>query len=299
MLSLVIPNRNGEKFISQTFESLCSRGNRPHLDWWMQDCCSGDKSIEIARKFCGPHDTIRSEIDSGQANGINRAFRGMGGEIVGYINSDDCLAEGAAQAVLREFEKDPSVDMVVGEVDWIDGDGNVIGHHKGQIASLEDVLDIHRVWWGQKQWVQPEVFFRRKLYDQVGGFDESYSLAFDFDFWVRVLRLRPKVVAIPKTLVLFRRHDQQRSNDFERANDEIRRSVWAQLDDPTCPISDSCRRRLRRRMSYEAFHLRTPQSPIKDLSFASALRKNPGWLRLPEVRSRLYGSLIGRWKQVK
>jgi glycosyltransferase involved in cell wall biosynthesis len=290
-LTLAIPNRNGSRFIGSTLESLCSASNRPFLNWWLQDCCSDDDSTAIAETFRSPGDTIRTTRDTGQANGINRAFGEMGGDIVGYINSDDCLAEGAVDAVLSTFLADDNVDIVVGEVDWIDQDGNIIGHHKGQIASLEDVLDIHNVWWGKKQWVQPEVFFRRKLYEQVGGFDESYSLAFDFDFWVRVLRLRPKVVSIPKTLVRFRRHDQQRSNDFERANDEIRRSVSIQLEDPTCPISHSFRRKLQSRMSYERYHSKSPLSPVANLSFAAALLKCPEWLLLPEIRSRLSDSV--------
>lgn len=294
-ITIAIPNLNGGKFLRDTLSSFGEQSNRRYTRWWLQDCKSSDSSLEIANSFKSDVDTIASEADSGQANGLNRAFRQMGGEIIGYINSDDCLVPGAADAVMETFTSTPEVDIVVGEVDWIDQDGNVIGHHKGQIASLEDVLDIHNVWWGKKQWVQPEVFFRRKLYEQVGGFDESYSLAFDFDFWVRVLRLRPKVVSIPKTLVRFRRHDQQRSNDFDRANDEIRRSVSVQLEDLTCPISRSFRRQLQSRMSYDRYHSKSPLSPVADLSFAAALLKCPEWLRLPEVRSRLYKSVAGRW----
>ncbi len=296
IITLAIPNRNGSRFIGDTLESLCCDSNRQLLRWWLQDCNSTDESVAIAEKFQGPRDAIRIAGDTGQANGINRAFVEMGGNIVGYINSDDCLTEGAAEVVLETFRSDDNIDIVVGEVDWIDQHGSTIGHHKGQIARLEDVLDIHNVWWGKKQWVQPEVFFRRKLYEEVGGFDESYSLAFDFDFWVRVLRLRPKVISIPNTLVRFRRHDQQRSNDFDRANDEIRRSVSVQLEDPTCPITHAFRRKLLSRMSYERYHSRSPESPFANLSFAAALLNAPQWLRLPEVRCRLLDSLRQRFR---
>jgi glycosyltransferase involved in cell wall biosynthesis len=294
-ITLAIPNLNGCRYLEQTLRSISVGTNREAVSWWLQDCCSDDASVEVGVRYRGEFDSLVVERDTSQANGLNRAFSKMGGDIVGYINSDDCLAEGAAKAVLDAFRSDNNAGIVVGEVDWIDQDGNITGHHRGQITCLEDILDIHRVWWGKKQWVQPEVFFRRTLYEQVGGFDESYSLAFDFDFWVRVLRLRPKVISIPKTLVRFRRHDQQRSADFDSANNEIRRSVSVQLEDPTCPISYSFRRKLQIRMSYDRYHSKSPMSPVADLSFTEALLKCPEWLRLPEVRSRLYKSIAGRW----
>ena len=218
----------------------------------------------------------------------------MGGEIVGYLNSDDCMADGAASAVCDAFSRHPEADIVFGGVDWIDKNGQVIGHHRGEILSLENVLDIYAFWWNKKQWVQPEVFFRRRLYEAVGGFDESFSLAFDFDFWVRILRLRPKVISIPQTLVRFRLHDQQRSNDFDRANDEIRRVVLRELNDFSCPLDSTFRTRLNRKLQYDLYHCRSQLSPLCEQSLGMALLKSPGWLLLPEVRKRLTSAVQNR-----
>lgn len=287
MITLAIPNRNGSRYLRETLSSLCLPSNRVCVRWWLQDCCSQDDSVQIAEQFRSSDDAIRIAADTGQANGLNRAFAEMGGEIVGYLNSDDCLADGAASAVCDAFGRHPEADIVFGGVDWIDKENQVIGYHRGTISSLENVLDVYAFWWNKKQWVQPEVFFRRYLYDAVGGFDESFSLAFDFDFWVRILRLRPRVVSVPQTLVRFRRHDQQRSNDFNRANDEIRRAVLRQLNDPACPLDSRFRAQLNRKLQYDLYHCRSPLSPLCDLSFGKALLRSPGWLILPEVRGRL------------
>jgi glycosyltransferase involved in cell wall biosynthesis len=294
MITLAIPNRNGSRYLRETLGSLCSPSNRASVRWWLQDCCSQDDSVRVAERFRSSDDTIRITTDSGQANGLNRAFAEMGGEIVGYLNSDDCLADGAASAVCDTFSRHPEADIVFGGVDWIDGDNQVIGYHRGQISSLENVLDIYAFWWNKKQWVQPEVFFRRHLYEAVGGFDESFSLAFDFDFWVRILRLRPNVVSIPQTLVRFRRHNQQRSNDFDRANDEIRRAVLRELNDTTCPLDSRLRTQLNRKLQYDLYHCRSRLSSLCDLSLARALLKSPGWLLLPEVRERLVSGVQNR-----
>ena len=287
MITLAIPNKNGGAYIRETLESLRSPSNRGFVRWWLQDSCSHDNSIALAESFRTPIDEIRIERDSGQVNGLNRAFRRMGGSIVGYINSDDCLTAGAARVVCESFAQYPEAGIVFGGVDWIDKNGRVIGSHHGEILNLEQILDIYAYWWNQKQWVQPEVFFRRSLYESVGGFDESYSLAFDFDFWVRILRLRPRVISVPQTLVCFRRHDQQRSQDFERANSEIRRAVARELKDQACPLTPEFREGLGTRLEYDLYHCRSELSPYRDLSFAGALLRSPKWIRLPEVRRRI------------
>jgi glycosyltransferase involved in cell wall biosynthesis len=287
MITLAIPSRNGGAYIRDTLHSLSLLGNRQFVRWWLQDCCSEDDSIAIAEEFRSNVDEIRVEKDSGQANGLNRAFARMGGEIVGYINSDDCLTEGAARAVCEAFAQRPEAGIVFGGVDWIDKDGRLIGSHHGEILTLEHILDVYAYWWQRKQWVQPEVFFRRSLYETVGGFDESFSLAFDFDFWIRILRLRPLVISVPQSLVRFRRHDQQRSVDFERANSEIRRALARELNDPLCPLEPGFRNRLSKRLEYDLYHRKSELSPYRDLSFGGALMRSPGWLLLPEVRARI------------
>ncbi|HXH44031.1 MAG TPA: glycosyltransferase family 2 protein [Bradyrhizobium sp.] len=294
MITLAIPNRNGAKYLAQTLASLSSPRNRPEVRWWLQDCCSSDESLSIAERFRSGRDVVRSARDTGQANGLNRAFAEMGGDIIGYINSDDCLVDGAATAVLDAFRRHPDADMVFGGVDWIDENGNVTGHHRGQIYSFEDALNIYEVWWRKKQWVQPEVFFRRSLYEAVGGFDEEFSLAFDFDFWLRMLKLQPKVIEIPDTLVRFRIHPNQRSADFRSANDEIRRAVWRELQDPNSPLEGSLRSRLRRVTSYDLYCSRSSLSSSRDLTLGRALLKSPEWLLLPEVRKRVLGASFRR-----
>ncbi len=98
-----------------------------------------------------------------------------------------CLTPGAAAAVLEAFARHPEVDLVYGEVEWIDADGAQTGRHKGDISTLEELLDVYTVWFGSRQWVQPEVFFRRSLWEKAGPFNTGYDLAFDYAFWVQCM----------------------------------------------------------------------------------------------------------------
>jgi len=288
-LVLALPVFNAEEFLTPTLESLNAQG--PQLRWWLQDGASKDRTVEIARSFAREGDTVRSEKDAGQTDAINRAFREMGGDIIGFINGDDLLSPGTAQRVLTFFRENPDIDLVYGQVEWIDREGNPSGIHSGRIGSLPEMLDIYNVWWRKRQWVQPEVFFRRSLWEKVNGFDTRWNLAFDYDFWVRCIIAGARTAHIPEVLARFRIHSAQKSNAMEKVADEIRAIVLQHLD-ARAPIGLWKNLTLRAHLSYDIYQLgknvppgRTPRV------FVRALLSHPQWLLCHPVRKRIQAAL--------
>jgi len=270
-LVLAIPTYNCAHYLPHTLESLAAQGDA--VRWYLQDGASKDATAEIARKFAR------------QSDALNKAFPKMGGEIIGFINGDDLLTPGAAQLVLDTFAANPDIDLVYGEVEWIDADGIQTGHHKGDISSLEELLDLYGVWFSKRQWVQPEVFYRRALWDKAGPFTTDYDLAFDFRFWVQCLQAGARVMRIPAPLARFRVHDQQKSANATKAAAEMRDIVHKALAlDP--PISPAARLRIQAQLDYDDYQLAPEPKP----SFANALLRNPNWLHAPAVRERLRDS---------
>ena len=106
-LVLAVPVFNGERYLAATLASLNANG--ANVRWWLQDGASKDRTIEIALKFARPGDTIVSEPDRGQADALNTAMKKMGGDIIGFINADDLLAENAAERVLDFFAEHPEI----------------------------------------------------------------------------------------------------------------------------------------------------------------------------------------------
>jgi len=287
-LTLAIPNFNGGKFLARTLESLNANG--PALRWWLQDACSTDDSLAIANSFARPGDVVCQEKDGGQADAINRAFSKMSGELIGFINSDDCLCLGAAERVVEFFNAHPEIDLVYGEVEWIDENNQVFGTHSGRIDSLEEILDVFHVWWQKRQWVQPEVFFRRSLWEKAGLFDCRYDLAFDYDFWVRCFRAGARTAHIPAKLAQFRRHANQKSTHSEEAAAEIRTILQRNLESPL-PISKYSQLVLRKHLEYEDYRL----GDYKE-SFFSMLLRHPDWFLVSDVRDRIRFNLGAKLK---
>ncbi len=288
-LTLAVPVYNAEEFLPATLESLNAQGE--HVRWWLQDGASKDRTLEIARTFARPCDTIVSESDSGQPEALNRAFAKMGGNIIGFINGDDILTPGTAERVLAYFEDHPELDLIYGRVEWMDSKGATTGRHAGHIQKLEEALDIYGVWWSQRQWVQPEVFFRRSLWEKTDGFQPKWNLAFDYDFWVRCFRVGARVAHVPAVGARFRIHSAQKSSASEKAADEIRGIVREHLDDGA-EISPLARQRLRAHLSYDLYqHGKTTAPGRRRTPFAMALLRHPQWILCPAVRARAKSSL--------
>ncbi len=288
-LVLAVPVYHAERYLSHTLESLNAQG--ASVRWWLQDGESKDRTLEIARSFARESDTIKSESDAGQADAINHAMRQMGGEIIGFINGDDLLAPGTAERVLVYFHEHPEVDLIYGSVDWIDPEGNITGHHQGCIESSADILDIYRVWWGHRQWVQPEVFYRRSLWEKVGGFDTRWHLAFDFDFWVRCFLAGARVAQVPGIGAQFRLHPLQKSTAAETAADEIRGILSKHLA-ARAPIGAWRRFLLRTHLDYDLYQLgKTVPNGQERPPFFTALLTHPQWILCPLVRARVQSSL--------
>jgi len=287
-ISLITPCRNAERYIEQTIDSVLSQEG-VDLEYFIQDGASTDGTVEIIRRYESRLAGWASEKDRGQPDALNRAFTRCTGEIAGFLNADDVLLPNALNTVARAFSQHPEADIVYGEVEWIDVEGKVIGAHAGNISSLEEVLNIYDIWWGKRQWVQPEVFFRRSFRERVGLFDSSYDLVFDYDYWVRCFRTGARVHRIPEKLVQFRFHPDQKSTQAEKAADEIRAVVQRELMG-NAELSPRFRRRLEARLSYDAYQR---SNPARRPSFLRALLQNPSWLWTPEVQSRLRRSVSG------
>jgi glycosyltransferase involved in cell wall biosynthesis len=288
-VSLVTVSYNSAATIEETIQSVLDQEG-VDLEYIVVDAASKDGTPEIIRRYADRLAWWVSEPDRGQVDALNKGFAHATGEVLGFLNADDVMLPGTLKTVCERLVAAPDTEIVYGGIEWIDFDGHTTGSHLGDISSLDDALDIFRVWWGERQWVQPEVFFRRSLKERVGNFDERYHLAFDFDFWVRCFLAEAKVIRVPTSFVRFRRHAGQKSNAFERATNEIRSIVREHLGAKSS-VGFWRRAELTAELDYDIYQ----SSPAETRpSFAAALASHPGWLLSPAVRNRLFASAFRR-----
>jgi glycosyltransferase involved in cell wall biosynthesis len=201
-IAVATPSFNQGRFIGRTVASVLDQGY-PRLDYVVQDGGSHDKTLEVLRGF-GGRITLRSEADAGQADAINRAFTRASGDIMAYLNSDDVLLPGALHYVADFFARHPRVDVVYGHRVIIDEEDREVGRwimppHSDAAISWAD-------------WIPQEtIFWRRAIWEKVGGVDASFTFALDWDLITRFRDAGAKFVRLPRFLAGFRVHESQKT----------------------------------------------------------------------------------------
>ena len=162
----------------------------PSLTYIVQDGGSEDATPRLMEPFKS-RVTFNMAKDGGQANAINLGFSGVDVDIMAYLNSDDILAPGSLAYVAAYFASHPTVDMVYGHRMVIDSLGDEIGRwiipcHDNEILKWVDYIP------------QETLFWRKRVWDRLKAFDNSFVYALDWDF---ILGLRPQDFASNACLV--------------------------------------------------------------------------------------------------
>lgn len=201
-ISIVTPSYNQSVYLSRTIESILSQ-NYDGLDYIVRDGASTDGSQDVLAGF-GDSVNWRSAPDGGQADAINRGFANSRGEVMAWLNSDDLLLPGALAFVGEYFERNPDVDVVYGHRILIDENDREIGRW---------ILPPHQD--HSLRWVdtipQETMFWRRGLWERVGGLNADLAYAMDWDLILRFLEAGARFERLPRFLGAFRVHEQQKT----------------------------------------------------------------------------------------
>lgn len=211
-ISIVTPSLNQGQFIEETIRSVLLQGY-PDFEYIIIDGGSTDRSVEVIKKYEKWLTYWVSEPDKGQSHAINKGFAKATGEIYAYINSDDLYERNAFGVVAPIFSKSDKPQLVAGECIIFDG-------------SIDKW--IFKPWWPQNlsyfisktyssTFGQPSSFWSKKIFDEVGGFDESLHYCFDREFFLRVGLTDVSPHFIPARIARFRKHSKSKS-----INQEIR-----------------------------------------------------------------------------
>jgi glycosyltransferase involved in cell wall biosynthesis len=202
VVSIVTPSFNQAAFIRQTIDSVLQQ-DYPHIDYRVIDGGSTDDTVAILKSY-GERLKWVSEKDRGQTHAINKGMEQARGEVRSYLNSDDLLRPGAIARVVRHFRDRPACDLVYGRDALIDADGRYLKMYATTDYSFERLVEGCCI-------SQPAAFWRKRLSERVGPFDESLHLVMDYDYWLRADRTGCVIEHIPDVLAHTRIHRDAKS----------------------------------------------------------------------------------------
>lgn len=231
-ISIITPSFNQGVFIKQTLDSIHSQAY-PQLEHFVMDGGSTDHTVDILKAY-GSKITWQSQKDKGQTDALNQGFAKSSGDILCWLNSDDLFPPGVLLRVGTYFRDHPDCDWLAGDFRIIDGEGKFFRSwavtYKRLWRSLPNrplVLKLVNIL------PQPSVFWRRTIYDTLGGVNPHYQYAMDYDYWLRIMDHGFRLHIIPDVLSHFRIHRQSKTGiNFTKQFDQDYEVLTRYTHDP-------------------------------------------------------------------
>lgn len=181
IFSIITPNLNQGRFLAECLDSVNAQAVPGLLDieHIVVDGGSDDCSLSLLRDCRDKALVWTSEPDRGQSHAINKGLAGAHGDILAYLCADDFYEPGALSAVARVFSEYEEVDVVHGDFYFMEGDSRWKRRKKAGPFSVQRLRQGNFLG-------QAAVFWRRRVFEQFGEFDEGLRYCMDHEYWLRI-----------------------------------------------------------------------------------------------------------------
>lgn len=217
-VSIVMPTRNSEEFISETLDSLLGQSLQDY-ELIVCDSQSSDNTLAIIEKKMGSKACVVSHVDTGVPNALNKGFSEARGEILFWLNSDDVLISRDTILFLSTLYQDEPFNVLIGDCVVLSPVG-VVEKTLISFAPKENYPS------SGGNLFTGSLYFSRNAWRAFGGFSENYKFAFEYEL-TDFLFSEFKVKKINHLVAGFRIHPAGLSSRFSvgmsQELDELRR----------------------------------------------------------------------------
>jgi len=218
-ISVIVPNYNHARFLRQRIETILAQTFRD-FELILLDDCSTDESRSILRDYASdPRVRIEfNDVNSGSSfKQWNKGVRLSQGEFIWIAESDDYADERFLERLVPVLESNPNMQIAycrswcVTEGNRLDGSAEThlpgMDHICWTADYCEEGEEVCRKYLVRSNIVlnASAVVFRKAVYEQVGGADESMLLCGDWKLWA-AMSLTGKVTYLSEPLNYFRSH---------------------------------------------------------------------------------------------
>lgn len=178
-ISVITPVYNSEATVGEAIASV-ARQSWPAIEHIIIEGRSTDRSLAAIEGAAHARMTLCSEPDEGIYDALNKGLARAGGDVIGFVHSDDFLAHDRVLERVAEVFSDPAVEAVFSDLDYVSGEdtARIIRHWR---SGPFERRRLSRGWMPP----HPTLYLRRRTYEELGGFDPGFRIAADYDFMLR------------------------------------------------------------------------------------------------------------------
>lgn len=206
LVSVVIAVKNGDTFLGEAIESVRAQ-SWPATEIVVVDGHSTDRSREIARSF--PEVRVLLQHSTGFAGAWNEGIRACRGAYVAILDSDDLWEPAKLALQVAALEANPRCGFALGHTRFLLMDGAALPPGFARVDLDKDHVGPF-----------PSVLLaRRSLFDEVGLFEEHWSVSADVEWFRRIYDRGVPSVMVPQVLMRRRIHGANLSYGESGASD--------------------------------------------------------------------------------
>lgn len=200
-ISIITPSLNAAEYVGAAIESVLAQRYRD-AEHIVVDGGSTDATLQILAGYS--HLRVVAEPDEGSYDALNKALQLATGNVIGVLNADDLYPEHLFDDVARAFAEDPDLEVVVCRSIVFEENVGATRLLVERSHMADGGFSLAELCFGA-----PAInsrFFQRRVFERVGGFDNSYRIAGDRDFLIRLRLARPRSRVLARPGVLYRSH---------------------------------------------------------------------------------------------
>lgn len=172
LVSILLPVHNGERYLRQSIDSLLGQSFGDY-ELLILDDGSTDDSREIARSYEDTSIRVLTQENQGLTKSLNRLLKEARGDLIARADADDMYDRERLGAQVRVLDQGPEVGVAGSFCRFVDDAG--IEKKQGFLFATD--AEIRRRLRLEPSIPHSGAVVRKKLYDQVGGYDEQYAVA--------------------------------------------------------------------------------------------------------------------------
>jgi glycosyltransferase involved in cell wall biosynthesis len=204
-ISVVIPCYNQGRYLDEAVDSVLAQSRPPSEIVIVNDGSTDSDTNDLLAAYDRPGCRVLQTGNQGLPAARNTGIRSTAGGYICCLDADDRYHPEyfARAAAVLDSDKKLGYGAVPAWVRFF-GSSDILwktmGHNCEGFASYMQ---------GLRNNIQSATMFRRKCWEEIGGFDESMTLGYeDWDFWIKMLHQGYRWFCLEEPLIYYRQKEQ-------------------------------------------------------------------------------------------